>query len=74
MISSSRDLRWSHQANVQRYRRLLQTSLTDIERQYVRRRLAEERRACQEIPTTEPQVKACWFQAGLHKANQEERS
>ena len=49
MTSASNTLRWSHQANVERYRRLLQTPLTDIERQYVTRRLAEERRACREL-------------------------
>jgi hypothetical protein len=32
-----------HQNNINRYRRLLQTKLTEIERQYVERRLAEER-------------------------------
>lgn len=30
---------------IRRYRRLLETELTDIERQYVERRLAEERAA-----------------------------
>jgi hypothetical protein len=34
--------RWSREANVQRYRRLLETQLTDHERRYVERRLAEE--------------------------------
>ena len=34
--------RWSREANVQRYRRLLGTQLTDHERRYVERRLAEE--------------------------------
>jgi hypothetical protein len=34
-----------HQNNVDRYRRLLRTKLTEIERSYVKRRLAEERRA-----------------------------
>ena len=48
MLSGSSNMRWSHQANVERYRRLLRTPLTDIEKQYVRRRLAEERQACRD--------------------------
>jgi hypothetical protein len=34
-----------HQNNISRYRRLLRTKLTEIERQYVERRLAEERQS-----------------------------
>jgi hypothetical protein len=34
--------RWSRDANVRRYRRLLDTQLTDHERHYVEQRLAEE--------------------------------
>ena len=34
--------RWSTDANVRRYRRLLATQLTENERRYVERRLAEE--------------------------------
>jgi hypothetical protein len=34
--------RWSRDANVERYRRLLSTQLTDHERHFVERRLAEE--------------------------------
>ncbi|MBV8698174.1 MAG: hypothetical protein JO052_10000 [Bradyrhizobium sp.] len=34
--------RWSREANVERYRRLLGTQLTDHERRFVERRLAEE--------------------------------
>jgi len=34
--------RWSKEASVQRYRRLLETQLTDHERRYVEQRLAEE--------------------------------
>jgi hypothetical protein len=33
---------WTREANVRRYRRLLDTHLTDIERAFVERRLAEE--------------------------------
>lgn len=34
-----------HRNNIHRYRRLLGTSLTELERDYVERRLAEERSA-----------------------------
>ena len=34
--------RWSRDANVRRYRKLLRTRLTDCERRYVEQRLAEE--------------------------------
>ena len=36
--------RWTREANVRRYRKLLSTQLTDIERNFVERRLAEELR------------------------------
>ena len=32
----------THRSNIQRYRNLLQTSLTDLERQFVQKRLTEE--------------------------------
>jgi hypothetical protein len=35
--------------NIRRYRRLLQTNLSDVERQYVDRRLAEERTALENL-------------------------
>jgi hypothetical protein len=34
--------RWTREANVRRYRRLLSTRLTDVERDFIERRLAEE--------------------------------
>jgi hypothetical protein len=34
-----------HKNNINRYRRLLRTKLTEIERQYVERRLVEERQS-----------------------------
>jgi hypothetical protein len=34
--------RWTREANVQRYRKLLNTQLTDLERRFIERRLAEE--------------------------------
>jgi hypothetical protein len=35
-------LRWTREENVRRYRKLLNTQLTDLERNFVERRLAEE--------------------------------
>jgi hypothetical protein len=37
--------RWTREANVRRYRRLLNTQLTDVERTFIERRLAEELRS-----------------------------
>jgi hypothetical protein len=34
--------RWTREANVRRYRKLLNTQLTDVERDFIERRLAEE--------------------------------
>jgi len=39
---TSNHSRWTREANVRRYRRLLNTRLTDIERSFIERRLAEE--------------------------------
>lgn len=39
----------AHRANIGRYRRLLQTELTDLERNFIHRRLAEEHRALEEL-------------------------
>ena len=35
----------AHRNNIHRYRRLLRTSLSDLERQFIERRLAEEQSA-----------------------------
>ena len=42
--------RWTPQANIARYLRILNTPLTDLERQYVERRLAVEQAV--DKPTT----------------------
>jgi len=39
---SRADAQWTHEANVRRYRRLLNTQLTDVERSFIKRRLIEE--------------------------------
>lgn len=39
----------AHRANIERYRRLLETYLTSDERRFVERRLAEEQAAMQRV-------------------------
>jgi hypothetical protein len=41
--------RWTREENVRRYRKLLNTPLTDIERNFIERRLAEELQARSEV-------------------------
>ena len=41
----------AHRNNIHRYRRLLKTRLTEIERQYIERRLAEEQSALDGLAT-----------------------
>jgi hypothetical protein len=43
-MRTPRGSRWTREENVRRYRKLLQTQLTDMERKFVERRLAEELR------------------------------
>ena len=40
---------YAREANITRYRKLLDTHFTDIERAFVKRRLAEEQSALQQI-------------------------
>ena len=42
MIDEQIALMRSHRNNIHRYRQLLQTKLTDLERQFIERRMAEE--------------------------------
>jgi hypothetical protein len=49
MIDEKLSLMRAHRNNIARYRKLLKTSLTDLERQFVERRLAEEQSAIEEI-------------------------
>jgi hypothetical protein len=37
--------RWTHEANIERYGKLLHSNLSDLERRFVERRLAEEKQA-----------------------------
>ena len=39
----------AHQSNIRRYRRLLETKLTDVERRFIERRLEEERIALDDL-------------------------
>ncbi|WFU77009.1 MULTISPECIES: hypothetical protein [unclassified Bradyrhizobium] len=39
----------AHRNNIHRYRRLLKTQLSDIERQFIERRLSEERSALEAL-------------------------
>ena len=46
MISEvKRNARWAHQANIERYRKILKTRLSETERQFIDRRLTEEQQA-----------------------------
>ena len=42
----------THRNNIHRYRRLLRTQLSELERQYLERRLSEEQIAVERLSTT----------------------
>jgi hypothetical protein len=42
----------THRNNISRYRRLLKTKLTEFERQFIERRLSEERSAMQRLASS----------------------
>ena len=42
----------AHRNNIHRYRRLLRTKLSELERQFIERRLAEEKSSLESIPAT----------------------
>ena len=44
-LQQGQNFKWTSAANIERYGRLLAGSLTDIERRFVERRLAEEQDA-----------------------------
>jgi len=44
----------AHRSNIQRYRNLLQTSLTELERQFVEKRLTEEQSNLESIANSLP--------------------
>jgi hypothetical protein len=49
MIDAKFALLRTHRNNIHRYRRLLNTELTELERQFIERRLAEERSAMEKL-------------------------
>ena len=44
----------THRSNIQRYRNLLKTSLTELERQFVQKRLTEEQSSLESLATSLP--------------------
>ena len=44
---------WTHRRNIQRYGRLLATELTDLERKYLHRRIAEEQAELERLAQAE---------------------
>jgi len=42
----------THRSNIQRYRQLLDTDLTDLERRFITRRMAEEQSAIEALSAT----------------------
>ena len=44
----------THRSNIQRYRNLLQTNLTELERQFVEKRLIEEQSNLESLATSLP--------------------
>lgn len=49
MIDEKFALLRAHRNAISRYRRLLETELTELERRYIERRLLEERQAMEEV-------------------------
>lgn len=41
-VTKKKGVGWTPEENIRRYRRILATPLTDLERQFIERRLAEE--------------------------------
>jgi len=59
MSEVTRNARRAHEANIERYRRILKTHLTETERQFIERRLVEEQqdlRQTTQVGTLEPQI------------------
>jgi hypothetical protein len=61
----------AHRNNIHRYRRLLATQLTDLERAYIERRLTEEQAAMaalseETFPLTLPSTRPAATQEGRH--------
>jgi 5-bromo-4-chloroindolyl phosphate hydrolysis protein len=54
MIDEKFALLRTHRNNITRYRRLLETKLTDFERQYIEKRLSEEQSRMERLCATFP--------------------
>ena len=54
MIDEKLALLRTHRNNISRYRRLLKTQLTECERQFIEKRLSEERSAVETLASTFP--------------------
>jgi hypothetical protein len=52
MIDETREHLRARRNNVRRYRRLLQTELTELERRYIERRLNEEKSAMESLTSS----------------------
>ena len=52
MIDEKLALLRTHRNNIHRYRRLLKTELTELERQFIEKRLSEERSAMERLSTS----------------------
>jgi hypothetical protein len=52
MIDEKFALLRTHRNNISRYRRLLKTKLTEFERQFIERRLSEERSAMERLASS----------------------
>ena len=63
----------SHRRNLQRYARLLATELTELERQYLHKRIAEEQAALEQLQASQPEQPEAVF-AGKAIGEQGERS
>jgi hypothetical protein len=78
MIDENLSLMRAHRNNIARYRKLLKTSLTDLERQFVERRLAEEQSALEKIAaSTFPlsfKLPASPAMGGVHKMEVQNRN
>ena len=58
MVDFVKAREFAHHANIKRYRRLLRTHLTDVERQFLERRLAEEQAALRQMAVAMPRMDA----------------
>ena len=58
MVDFIKAREFAHRANIDRYRRLLRTHLSDLERDFLERRLAEEQAALRQMVVAMPRMDA----------------